>query len=133
MRILVVDDDPVSLAKISVCLKDYGECDMVMTGEEAILAFEKAHHEGQPYKLMTLDIKLPDMYGQEVLAYVHKWELDHKFDEIGERIKVIMVTALNDMDFLMKSFQQGCSAYLTKPFNVEDIRGAMSKIGFTRK
>lgn len=128
MRILIVDDDPVSLAKLTVLLKKYGECDTALSGKEAIEKFEQAHEDYKPYKLISLDIDMPDMRGQEVLERIHRWELEHKVDEMGERAKVIMVTALDDVDNLIESFKKGCSGYLTKPFNAEKLRETLAKL-----
>jgi two-component system chemotaxis response regulator CheY len=128
MRILIVDDDPVSLAKLNVLLKKYGECDTALSGQEAIGKFKKAHENYLPYTLISLDIKMPDMNGQEVLEYIHRWELENKVHEIGERAKVIMVTAVDDVDNLVTAFKKGCVGYLTKPFNSEKLRNTLAKI-----
>ena len=128
MRKLIVDDDPVSLAKLSVLLKKYGECETALSGREAIEKFKKAHENYMPYTLITLDIKMPDMDGQEVLEHIHRWELENKIHEIGERAKVIMVTAVDDVDNLVTAFKKGCGGYLTKPFNAEKLRSALAKI-----
>lgn len=128
MRILIVDDDPVSLAKLSVLLKKYGNCDTAMTGQDAIDMFKKAHEDYIPYGLISLDIAMPDMSGQEVLEQIHKWELTNKIHEIGEKAKVIMVTALDDVESLISSFTKGCDGYLTKPFDAEKLRNTLSKL-----
>lgn len=133
MKILVVDDDPVSLAKLSVLLKKYGECDTAENGDEAIEKFKTAHREYIPYQLITLDIRMPDLSGQEVLEEIHKWEIANKIGEIGERAKIIMVTAMDDVDNLVTAFKQGCDGYLTKPFNAEKLRSALSKIGIRER
>lgn len=129
MRILIIDDDPVSLAKLSVLLKKYGECDTAFSGTEAIEKFKKAHEDYLPYNLISLDINMPDMTGQEVLEHIHRWELDNKINEIGERAKIIMVTAMHDMENLVTSFKKGCDGYLTKPFDTGKLRETLSKIG----
>ena len=129
MRILIVDDDPVSLAKLSVLLKKYGACDTAFSGQEAIEKFKKAQEDYLPYELISLDIKMPDMTGQDVLGYIHKWELDNKITDIGERAKIIMVTAMDDVENLIASFKKGCDGYLTKPFNAEKLHETLSKIG----
>lgn len=128
MRILIVDDDPVSLAKLKVLLKKYGDCDTAMSGEEAIEMFKKAHEDYIPYGLISLDIAMPDKSGQEVLEQIHKWEITNKIHEIGERAKIIMVTAMEDVENLVTAFKKGCDGYLTKPFNAEKLRNTLSKI-----
>lgn len=133
MRILIVDDDPVSLAKLKVLLQKYGDCDTTMSGEEAIEMFKKAHENYMPYTLISLDIALPDKSGQDVLEQIHKWEITNKIHEIGERAKIIMVTAMDDVEILVESFKKGCDGYLTKPFNAEKLQNTLSKIDIREK
>jgi len=125
MRILVVDDEYVSLSKLDIILKNFGETVAVTNGKQAYEAFINAYEEGNPFQLITLDVNLPDIKGQEVLKMIRKWE-----DEVLTTVKIIpvkvlMISALDDAKTVVSSFKEGCEEYVIKPFNMDKIRNAL--------
>ncbi len=129
MKILVVDDEFVSLKKISLLLASRGECDAAGSGEEALELFVKAHLEDQPYELITLDVDMPGLSGPEVLKQIRAYEQEHGINSLETAAKVLMVTAMADAKTIMSSFKQGCEGYLTKPFNQDAIQKGLATIG----
>ena len=127
MRILVVDDDYVSRTKLQALLAEYGACDAVANGEQAINMFQKAHEEAEPYNLITMDIEMPDMSGQQVVHEIRKWESDNKV-KFSKEAKILMITIKNDVKDIMSSFNEGCEWYLTKPVTPENLREALTKV-----
>ncbi|MBW1766587.1 MAG: response regulator [Deltaproteobacteria bacterium] len=128
IKILIVDDEFVSRKTAQKILSQYGECDSAMNGIEALEAFKLAHEEGRPYDLITMDILMPDMDGIEALTRMREWE-ESKNIQLGKGVKLVMVTATNTSDSVLSSFNEGCEAYLVKPFNKEDLTKAMSELG----
>jgi two-component system, chemotaxis family, chemotaxis protein CheY len=128
MRILVVDDDYISRVKLSQLLLAYGHCDNAPNGDIAIRLFEAAQMELAPYNLVTMDIVMPDMNGQEVLMRLRgiekEWETPAKMIA-----KVIMITAKETAKDVASSYYEGCDGYLTKPVNPEKIRTALVEVG----
>jgi two-component system chemotaxis response regulator CheY len=49
-------------------LKDFGEIETVVDGEEAIDAFRLAWSEKRPYDLVLLDIMMPKLDGQQACS-----------------------------------------------------------------
>ncbi|MBN2412667.1 response regulator [candidate division KSB1 bacterium] len=127
MRILVVDDDYVSRTKLKSLLSAYGDCDAVDNGEIALKMFEKAYKESVPYNLITMDIEMPDLSGQEVVHSIRQWELENKV-KTSRQVKILMITIKNDVDDIMSSFKEGCEWYLTKPVTPENLREALAKV-----
>ncbi len=127
MRILVVDDDYVSRTKLKSLLSAYGDCDAVHNGEIALKMFEKAYKESAPYNLITMDIEMPDMSGQEVVHSIRQWELENKVKS-SRQVKILMITIKNDVDDITSSFKEGCEWYLTKPVTPENLREALAKV-----
>jgi two-component system chemotaxis response regulator CheY len=70
MRILIVEDDFGSRRLMQKLVSDYGQCDVVVDGEEAVEAFRLAWEENSPYDVIFLDIMLPKMDGQEALRRI---------------------------------------------------------------
>jgi len=128
VRILIVDDEFVSRKTAQKILSQYGECDVVTNGPEALEAFHLAHEEGNPYDLITMDILMPDMDGIEALKRIRKWEESRNI-LLGEGAKVVMLTSSKASDSVLSSFNEGCEAYVVKPFNEKDLTKAMSEFG----
>jgi DNA-binding response OmpR family regulator len=64
----------------------------------------------QAFDLVLLDIMMPQMSGYEVLERL-------KADERTRRLPVIMISAIDDMDSVVKCIELGAEDYLFKPFN----------------
>ncbi len=115
MRILIVEDDFTSRRLLQKMLGDIGRCDVAVNGAEALQAFEAAHAEGNPYRLICLDIMMPEMDGQEVLKVVRRREA-----QLGvaprDEARVLMTTALDQPRDVVEAFYNGgCTDYLVKP------------------
>jgi len=128
MKILIVDDDFISRKILQGSLKSLGTCDMACDGEEALLAFQEAVKEGQPYQLILLDIMMPGIDGMEVLKKIREGE-DRAKIYGSDRVKIAMSTCLNDKDHVIVSFHQGCDGYILKPFTPDSVLFDLKKHG----
>lgn len=128
MRILVIDDDFVSRAKLEALLGRYGAVDTAPDGPSAISLFEKAHAAGYPYFLITVDVEMPGMSGQEVVRWLRDWEQAAR-PSVHEA-KVLMVSIHDDHN-VWTSFREGCDGYLVKPIQPHDVDSSMSELGFS--
>lgn len=128
MRILIVEDDYASRKFLSKFLSSYGECDITIDGMEALEAFMIAWDEGKPYDLVCLDIMMPNLDGERTLSMIRDIE-KQKGIEGPERVKIIMTTALNETERVLKAFDTGCEAYASKPINTEKLVEVMKKLG----
>ncbi len=116
MKSLVVDDDFFCRRILQNLLANYGESHIAVNGEEALLAFEHAHNENEPYDVICLDIMMPGISGQDVLAKIRDYE--SKNNILGQDcVKVIMTTVADDVENIFKSFREQCESYLIKPIN----------------
>ncbi len=129
MKILVVDDEFVSLQKLTMLLMFHGECDAATSGEQALEMFVKAHEANAPYDLITLDIDMPGMSGPESVSKIREYEEDQGVSSLQAAVKILMVTAMSDGKSVMSSFKEGCEGYLIKPFNKEKIEKCLAEIG----
>ncbi len=128
-RILVVEDDMVSRKFLSRVLKQYGECDLVVDGLEAIDAYLLALKEEKPYDLICLDIMMPKIDGVKVLKAIRDLETQRKTDP-NEKTKIIMTTALGETEIVKTAFEYGCDAYASKPIDIEKLKEVLEKINF---
>lgn len=128
MRILLAEDDFASRKFMNNQLLKYGECDVVVDGEEAVDAFMMALEDGEPYDLACLDVMMPVMDGYQVLKAIRDIEAQRGISK-EERVKVIMTTALNEEHNVKMAFELGCEAYAGKPIDVDKFETVLKKLG----
>ncbi|PAU65137.1 two-component system response regulator [Pseudomonas sp. PIC25] len=102
--ILVVDDTPANLDRISGLLLDRYRVKVAGSGEKAL---HLAAASPQP-DLILLDVMMPDMDGYEVCRRL-------KADPVTAAIPVIFLTAMNQEDDEQHGLDLGAQDYLTKP------------------
>jgi two-component system chemotaxis response regulator CheY len=127
MRILIAEDDFTARRQLKDILSPYGDCDIVVDGEEAVQAFRLAREEGEPYDLIFMDIMMPNVDGLEAVKLIRAME-----KEVGIRgsmeVKIVMVTALDDPKIVINAFYKaGATSYIVKPIQkiklIEEIQG----------
>ena len=108
MKILVVDDEGLLVKGIRFNLQNEGYD--VITGSDGLEAVQ-AVQEQQP-DLVVLDVMMPNMDGLTACSKIREFS----------DIPIIMLTAkTDDMDKLM-GFDHGADDYLTKPFNILELK-----------
>lgn len=113
-RALVVDDEKLIVKGIKFSLEQDGiEVDCAYDGEEAL---EKA--KSNSYDIILLDVMLPKMDGLEVLQAVRGFS----------DVPIIMLTAKGtDMDKIL-GLEYGADDYITKPFNILEVKARIKAI-----
>ncbi|MBU0475863.1 MAG: response regulator [Bacteroidetes bacterium] len=133
MKILIVEDHLVNRFVIEKMLKDYGECDSVVNGKEAVLAFSMAFEEGKPYDIIFLDIMMPEMDGREALKIIRNIEKEENV-HASKEVKIVMVTALDTPEEVIDAYYHGgCTNYLVKPINRKKLDAMMKDLNFVKK
>ncbi len=128
MKMLIVEDDFLSRKLMMACLGGHGTCDIAVNGEEAIAAFDQALFDNEPYDLITLDIMMPGMNGQDVLKHIRKTEESHRIHH-DDAVRIIMTTALKDSNSVMEAFKSQCDAYLIKPIDISAFQNKLNILG----
>ncbi|MEP7016239.1 MAG: SpoIIE family protein phosphatase [Verrucomicrobiota bacterium] len=105
-RLLVVDDIEANRDVLSRRLRRQGYA--VATAENGREAMERLRVE--TFDLVLLDIMMPEMDGYEVLQRL-------KADDALRSIPVIMISALGQLDSVVRCIEMGAEDYLLKPFN----------------
>ncbi|MDM8523520.1 response regulator [Desulfococcaceae bacterium HSG8] len=126
MRILIAEDDFTARRQLKDILSPYGECDIVVDGEEAVQAFRLAREENDFYDLICMDIMMPNKDGLEALKQIREMEKDMEIKG-SEEVNVIMVTALDDPKTVIQAFYKaGATSYIVKPIQkaklIEEIQ-----------
>jgi class 3 adenylate cyclase len=104
--ILVVDDNETNRDLLSRRLTRLGHDSIMAENGRQALDTVQDHH----FDLVLLDIMMPEMNGYEVLERL-------KADPQQQHIPVIMVSALDDIESVVRCIELGAEDYLFKPFN----------------
>ncbi len=131
LKILIVEDDFASFKILEEYLCKYGDCSFAVNGAEAIEAFKRALDEGQPYDMICLDIMLPEMNGHLALEEICQIEREYGIAN-SDGVKVIMTSAIDDPEDIIKAFKEGCKAYIVKPIINEKLFAEMRKLGLIK-
>lgn len=109
--ILVVDDNPDNTEIIREYLEAQGYAITVAhDGDEALVLFERV----QP-RLVLLDVMMPGRDGWEVCR------LMKQHPRLGRRMRVVMVTALDEWDDKRQALETGADDYVEKPFDLRRL------------
>lgn len=113
-KVLVVDDEKLIVKGIRFSLEQDGmEVDAAYDGEEA-LEMAKA----KEYDIILLDVMLPKLGGFEVCQQIREFS----------QVPVLMLTAKgDDMDKIL-GLEYGADDYITKPFNILEVKARMKAI-----
>lgn len=113
-RVLVVDDEKLIVKGIRFSLEQDGmEVDCAYDGEEALLMAKE-----KDYDIVLLDVMLPKLNGFEVCQQIRDFS----------SMPIVMLTAKgDDMDKIL-GLEYGADDYITKPFNILEVKARIKAI-----
>ncbi len=110
INILIVDDTPDNLRLLAKMLEAQGY--VVRKSLNGRMALQSAHRD--PPDLILLDINMPDMNGYEVCQQL-------KASAITQKIPIIFISALDQINSKLQAFESGGQDYITKPFQELEV------------
>jgi class 3 adenylate cyclase len=114
-NVLVIDDNQENCGLLCRWLRHEGHT--VTAAENGLRALELVRM--QPFDLILLDVIMPELNGFQVLERL-------KADEVLRHLPVIMVSALDEIDGVVRCIKCGAEDYLTKPFNPVLLRARIN-------
>jgi DNA-binding response OmpR family regulator len=117
IHILIVDDNEMNRDVLSRRLERQGYT--VVAAEDGAEALEKVQQSGVEFDLILLDIMMPRMNGYQVLEAL-------KADTAHRHIPVIIISAMDDLESVVKCIELGADDYLFKPFNPVLLRARIN-------
>ena len=112
----IVDDEQVALSSIKRLLRRRGfsRVEVCSDGREAIRVIKE-----KDFDIVLLDLLMPEMDGFEVLEHM-------KADGALQHIPVIVVSAADEMDSVVRCIEMGATDHLAKPFDPVLLRARIN-------
>jgi sigma-B regulation protein RsbU (phosphoserine phosphatase) len=115
-RILIVDDVKANVDALVEALRGEHKLSVALDGESALKAVEK-----NPPDLVLLDIVMPGIDGYEVCRRLREAEATRE-------IPVMFLSSLEDVRDKAKGFELGGNDYLTKPFEILEVKARVRSL-----
>ena len=124
MNVLVIDDDPIACDHAKLILGKMGiASETVLSGKEAVEMVKLRHARREPYNLIIVDWKMPDLDGVEVTRQIR--------EIIGDETAIIILTAYNWEDVADEAIAAGVDSFIGKPLFsgalLEEFKKALKK------
>jgi len=114
MKILLLEDDFSLNEAIKETLENYNyKVDSFYDGMEAYMNISNT------YDLYILDINTPSLEGIDLLAYIKKSKSNSR---------VLMISAIIDIEKIREAYSLGCDDYIKKPFEIEELLFKIERI-----
>ena len=122
MRILGVDDNDTNRTIMTRTVESFGcRVDTVATGAKALEVLRNSHRDGDPYRVVLLDMQMPDMDGEQTARAI-------KGDPVLREAHIIILTSIGQRGDAVHMQALGCSAYLLKPLRQQLLFDALVAI-----
>ena len=125
MKTLIVEDDFTSSLLLQEILSPFGPVHIAVNGQEAVDAVFAAMGVGEHFNLICLDIMMGGMDGQQAIRKIRALEESKSnFTPNGVKIamaKIIMTSALDDIQSKISAFSGLCDDYLVKPIDMKRL------------
>ena len=106
--VLIADDDEVLLETAVDTLKSLGlNADIARSGQEALEMSKSRHQEGKDYRVVIIDLKMPDIDGIETIKRIH--------EEIDSNTPSLLISAYDYSDVEKSAKDAGANGFLSKP------------------
>ena len=113
-RLLIADDDKMSLFLMREILDDVGDIDTALDGREALLFMEEYE-----YDLVILDIMMPIMTGLDILQVIRSSK------DIAA-LPVILVSGISDQQKVAWGIRMGANDFMSKPIDTNILHARVS-------
>jgi CheY-like chemotaxis protein len=126
VEILLVEDDPGDVLMTTEALgrgKVLARIEVVDNGEDAVryVRRQSPYERATSPDLILLDLNLPRLDGREVLANI-------KDDPSLRHIPVVVLTTSDAEEDVLRSYNLGANAYVTKPVDFEAFAAVVRQI-----
>ncbi len=127
LRVLVVDDNATNRRIFMKMLEGFGcHVTVVGSGVEVLPALIRALLVSAPYKLVLLDMQMPNLDGEDVLRMIRK-------EPLTQNTPVVVLTSMGRRSELSRLNELGCAGYLLKPVKQSQLLETLASVVGQRK
>ena len=112
--LLVVDDDETLLGVLFELFSGEHLCHTAVTAEDALELLR-----ARDYDLVVTDISMPGMSGEALFGLIKIY---------SPSTPVIFISGLKDREFVQRLRVKGAAGFLSKPFNLAEIKGRVAQV-----
>ena len=114
INVLVIDDDMVACAHAKLVLGQVGiNCDTALSGSQGLEMVKLRHARREPYNLILVDWKMPEMDGIETTKQIR--------DVVGSESAIIILTSFNWDDVAEDAKKAGVDTFVPKPLLASNV------------
>ena len=114
LSVLVIDDDQVACEHAQIVLDGVGiSCEVALSGKEGVEMVKVREARQEPYNLILVDWKMPDMDGIETTKQIRSI--------VGSDSAIIILTAYNWDDVIDEAVSAGVDSFLAKPLFASNV------------
>ena len=115
IKLLIVDDEEINIELASIYLENEGyEIFTALNAEDALNIISQ-----ERISLILLDINMPKTDGFTLCSML-------KSEQKTKDIPIIFLTAQHDIEYITRAFEIGGADYITKPFNVLELKARIN-------
>ena len=124
MCVLVIDDDPVACEHAKLVMGQVGiSCESALSGAEGVKMVKLRHARREPYNLILVDWKMPEMDGVETTRQIRSI--------VGYDAAIIILTSYNWYEIVEEAKKAGVDSFVPKPLFaatvMDEFRNAFKK------
>ena len=124
MCVLVIDDDPVACEHAKLVMGQVGiNCESALSGAEGVKMVKLRHARREPYNLILVDWKMPEIDGVETTRQIRSI--------VGHDAAIIILTSYNWYEIVEEAKKAGVDSFVPKPLFaatvMDEFRNAFKK------
>lgn len=114
LKVLIAEDEKVMRTLLTQSMRSMGFTVMeAIDGQEALAKFAE-----ERFNLVMLDVLMPGIDGFEVCKEIRK----------RSDVPIVMITALNRPEDVVRGLELGADNYITKPFNFKELQARIHAV-----
>ena len=119
VRTLIIDDNSTNRRVLRKMLEKLGcQSDEAQSGPDGLGLLRESYKKGQPYRMILLDMQMPEMDGLEVARLI-------QFEGLGEHTSIILLSSLDQTFTSEELLALGISMTIRKPIRSRDLAKAL--------